>query len=1105
MNTIGEFQIIQNLKQFNNQINFWLAESSNGSLFEILTIKSELDKKQQIERILKNEIQYLSKKEIPGIQKIVQVDFDTTQDHHYIVFESSSSFECSKDISTENLIQILKGLDRLKKVNRFGYYITPDSLSFNLDEARLRFVGLYDIFKLYNLLDNQYLAPEVIDGNKPNFQSDIYSIFNLFKSIVEECNNETLESIFAKALAKQRIERFRNYREAISSLEQTLKPQRSNDAIKIIVKEEYSESFKPVLEEMNRRCFLNLDEQLSKDKQEITGQFATENYGGRFFVNSEGYIFVLANKISSPHHTISENGFLSPYGFSYEPLQYIDCYNYFKNNWQEANQLARLNKTKSSSLKKWQALPKMEREFIEEKAFKAKYTKCKVSKSNSTNLVFTLTKGFKNWEQIKVLKRNEVKLIIDDNEVGQIHDYNQGSDTLIIKDANLTIDEIPKVGQLIEDVRIETSQYKKQVEACEKFVNRDVVNPDLCTILATPENVPEFNHTPLDYQDFENEVFNPYLKTDDTQREAVLEALHRKPIYLIQGPPGTGKTTVIVEQIQQIIKRNSNAKILVTSQSNLAVDNVLERLLPTNILFMRLAASEDRISESIKQHSFYTKLSNWINNTQKQSNHYLESQIATTKTDKALLKFYKSYLNVKANKKSDFNDFQNLLKIQNRYVKGFFENTKNFKEVNKIFDAQMHTKTSKLQSIKQEWFAFLNNAQTPADKNKRQSMINNGSTEIDLQTALLKSTNVIGATCIHIASGQYNDIDFNFDYVIMDESSKATPAENLVPINMGQNIVLIGDHKQLPPVITREKAVKKKIQVELEDDGLDMEKEYGESLFEKLILEFDQNPNLQNNIKMLDIQYRMPRQLGNLISKNFYKEKLKNPDINILSKYDQDKNHGLKLNKPYTKFIDVVTKTEIEAPTSVIMISTSNKETPYDNDNKFKRSNNCNKDAIKQILAEIDKQYPNNINEEEPKTIGVIAGYRGQVELLEKSINVKKYKNFNIINNKGIKESLIEINTVDKFQGSERDIIIYDIVKSSKGKSNIGFLDDYRRVNVAFSRAKKLLIIVGDSEYILKRATLNPKSKFEEFKLKTIVGDLQQQGVIVNQFKELLK
>ena len=90
-------------------------------------------------------------------------------------------------------------------------------------------------------------------------------------------------------------------------------------------------------------------------------------------------------------------------------------------------------------------------------------------------------------------------------------------------------------------------------------------------------------------------------------------------------------------------------------------------------------------------------------------------------------------------------------------------------------------------------------------------------------------------------------------------------------------------------------------------------------------------------------------------------------------------------------------------------------------------------------------------------------------------------------------KSLIEINTVDKFQGAERDIIIYDIVRSDKGKSIIGFLQDYRRINVAFSRAKRLLIIVGDSEYILKRAMLFKSEKFTDFKLQNIVKELKEQ------------
>ena len=98
---------------------------------------------------------------------------------------------------------------------------------------------------------------------------------------------------------------------------------------------------------------------------------------------------------------------------------------------------------------------------------------------------------------------------------------------------------------------------------------------------------------------------------------------------------------------------------------------------------------------------------------------------------------------------------------------------------------------------------------------------------------------------------------------------------------------------------------------------------------------------------------------------------------------------------------------------------------------------------------------------------------------------------------------MIEINTIDRFQGAERDIIIYDIVRSATGSENIGFLDDYRRINVAFSRVKRLLIVVGDSEFLIKRATLNPGGKFKDFKLQQIAQELQENGLIFNSLDEV--
>ncbi|MBK9453350.1 MAG: hypothetical protein IPN95_28985 [Bacteroidetes bacterium] len=394
--------------------------------------------------------------------------------------------------------------------------------------------------------------------------------------------------------------------------------------------------------------------------------------------------------------------------------------------------------------------------------------------------------------------------------------------------------------------------------------------------------------------------------------------------------------------------------------------------------------------------------------------------------------------------------------------------------------------------MQKEWESFLDNS-LGDEKDARTSKLRDGSEFIGLQFAFLKSISVIGATCIHIASMKYGRVDFKFDYVIMDESSKASPAEALVPINMGRNIILIGDHKQLPPVVTREEAVKQKVRDKLEDNGLDIDKEFGESMFEKIITTVESDPAKAQNFRMLDIQYRMPRQIGSIISTYFYDGKLQNPDPQRVPGFDQSKSHELQLAKD----------------TSMVFLSTSREENPFDNGDKFARANTCNVRKIKEVLDWLDKAYPNNLQrknekgEPAPFTIGIIAGYRGQVNLLQREIALTKYKNFVTQDENGEDVPLIRINTVDKFQGAEEDIIIYDVVKSSRGSDTIGFLSDYRRVNVALSRVKRLLIVVGDTEYLLKRATLPNDERFPEFKLKSIAQEFEAQGLIIHSIDEL--
>jgi superfamily I DNA and/or RNA helicase len=1075
---------IEELLNLGNGIILWKCKKNNFD-YEVLDIPHSKNYEKTLSRIWQSEIKFLINRDISGIQKIV--DFGTNKNSNFIVYEKLDDVFSAK---IETMRDIAIGLYTLYTENQECFVISKNNI-----KDKLQFVGLFDFFKKMDLLDKNYLSP---NETSPNFQDDIYSLVKVFEDTLIALNNDKAKEILQRGLEPVRTKRFSKYNELIDLLNDICLQNRKN--LKIITS---SKNFLQILKEMNKFCELRIESKRSK-KEEISVKFRTDNWSGIFYVNErQNYVFVPDNSCNPRNDPKADNinWFVANFSFSLDKDSTIDCFDEFVKRFENINQLASLNRIKKENVEKWQTMPEKEKEFIEENAFRVRYHNVKF---RGTNAVFYLTNDFNNWETVKKLKNEKTLLYIAYSiiniitgkidliqiKVGKIGEFHSGNNILVIKDILCKPEELAKEGNIFEDTRQRVSQFKKQMEACQKFLTLDVVNPVLCSILANPDTaaIPPNNLLKArDYDNFKNKVFNEKLKTDETQLEAVLEATTYKPIYLIQGPPGTGKTTVIVECIRQILNKQNqpNAKILITSQSNLAVDNVLERIDEINqnegqnLIFMRLASENEEkginVTETIKPHTYDKKLRNWANKTIDNNEEFMKTKFSVQENNKILVEFYNTTKTF-----NDFNKFKEVLNKQpNNYIKKLFENIENMQEAEEKFADVLGKDYLKLKDIQREWVAFLNNA----TKNK----INNGSKEIDFLTAMIMNTNIIGATCIHIASSKYSDMNLEFDYVIMDESSKASPAETLVPINMGRNIVLIGDHKQLPPVVTREDAVRKKVKEELEDNGLDIEKEFGESLFEKLITAFEADDDKKMYVKMLDIQYRMPKQIGTLISKFFYGEKLRNPDKEIIPDFDDSKKHNLNLKKD----------------TSIVFLSTSGRENCNDNGNKYFRQNECNMKIIKETLTKLNELCQDNLQKEKPFTIGIIAGYRGQVDLLQKNINLEQYGNFVIVDDKGAKTNLIEINTVDKFQGAERDIIIYDIVRSDKGSANIGFLDDYRRINVAFSRAKRLLIIVGDSEYIIERATLNPGGKFKEFKLQDIAKYLDNKDLIFNNLEEI--
>ena len=1079
MKSIKGYELAKSIIDFGlDNVGFQKAERElDGEEVELLWIQKKDSNASVVKPVFKGLRYHLLNKNIPNIQKIIDINEDEENDVFYIVYESIEGNE--NGFNKQNFEQSISALDALKKGNLQGFVLNKKTVVKSDNDIQIRFIGLYKLFK------KGVLSMDGIGSEKRKMQDDIISIANLFSDYLKDSD------IGTKILENCQLAKYSKYSEIIEDINELPNEANPDWSSMQVACNEANIDIDKLINELNSGCWIKTEENLS-DREEVQALWSTKRKSGKFYVKIEltdededyGSLFVPHQK-DYPNEEVFQNGKRAKLNFE-NGMHKEECYpipDFLTPP--SVNRLAERNQNKKEYLKLWKTLPENEKKYIEKEAFKAKYESRKYLKENKENIVFQLEESFGDWEKIKNKKNEGVVLSINDSYIGTILDFKTKEKIIVIKDSKKPLDAIPECGELVEDVQQKTSQYKKQIEACEKFSNRDIANPEISAFIATPEEIPQSRHLDIDYDDFEEKIISLQLKEDETQKNAVIEALHRKPIYLIQGPPGTGKTTVIVEMVEQFIRINKSTRILVVSQSNTAVDNVLERLLPKEVKFIRLASEDavkqEKISTKISNHTFETKLKDWVNETREKSLKYFDEKFSNV--DKPLARLYKDFQRKPNISFDEFIDLYQKTGMFKDYYQTTFRQAKDIEQVREVFKEKLGEQYMILQQVHSDWLAFVNNATS-----KKKGTIKHGSKDIPLDIAFAKSMNVFGSTCIHIASSKYSSIDFKFDVMIMDESSKATDAEALVPINMSKDIILIGDHKQLPPVVTREQEVRKGIKDDMEDEGLDIDKKYGKSMFERLITNFENNHHYAL-YTMLDIQYRMPRQIGCLISEYIYDGKLKNPSLHKVTDYDKSKEHRIQLKKQFIRHNDE------NIPNSIIAVSTSHLDNPYDNGNRTKRANMANIDVIKQTLKELSQLCDKDKNI--PREIGVIAAYRGQVESLKSSIVKKHYQKLSI-----------DINTVDQFQGSEKDIIIYDVVRSSNGKSNIGFLDDYRRINVAFSRAKKLLIVVGDSEFILKKVQCNPGSNIkarEDLHLVKIFKQLDEWGCIYPSFAEALE
>lgn len=315
--------------------------------------------------------------------------------------------------------------------------------------------------------------------------------------------------------------------------------------------------------------------------------------------------------------------------------------------------------------------------------------------------------------------------------------------------------------------------------------------------------------------------------------------------------------------------------------------------------------------------------------------------------------------------------------------------------------------------------------------------------ELRINAELFGEARVIACTLVgsahHLLEGM------KFGTLFIDEAAQALEAACWIPMKRASRVILAGDHCQLPPTVKSIAALRA---------GL------GKTLMERIA------ENKPEVVTLLKIQYRMNDEIMRFSSDWFYGGKVESaPQIKYRSVLDYD--HPITWIDTSNEENQITIEGE-DAPEDSASTASSVSAANQNSDLNFKeqfvgesfgRINKAEAELTLLTLAEYFTKIGKQRVLEERIDVGIISPYRAQVQYLKKLI--KKYEFFKPY------RRLISVNTVDGFQGQERDVILISLVRSND-EGQIGFLKDLRRMNVAITRARMKLIILGNKDTMTK-------------------------------------
>ena len=554
---------------------------------------------------------------------------------------------------------------------------------------------------------------------------------------------------------------------------------------------------------------------------------------------------------------------------------------------------------------------------------------------------------------------------------------------------------------------------------------------------------------------------------DDSKKEAVSKAAAAKDFCVVQGPPGTGKTQFIAELVWQELQKNPDAKILLASQTHVALDNAIERI--EKIGISRIVRIGDPSNPSIAANSIKflaaRKQEKWAFELQKRAEGFaieeakrtglegkqVQALIEISAAKKALLQLHECQQRIEA--ETNLGEEDNVAQF-NLGVLMDESKTLTDEYLARMLRASAHLAgqlTVSTSSFDDSYLELLRetilvgvNATEELDRiletiDLHAQWLLRAAVSKDIAPVFMLSQQIVAGTCLGFASERSLE-HMSFDLCILDEASKATSLESLVPLTKASRWVLVGDTNQLQAKYFNLPSKES----ELQELSLSHEV-VTENLFANLSTGLP-----QNLATSLTVQYRMHPSIGKMISRLFYE--------------------GALSNGTQTGRHPIIDKYMLNIATRWLSTSdgTNQERREGGSTGKGSRYNETEVRAIAKQLKDLDiwierateigllRDSEMKLSELGIPVVLVLSPYSAQLSRIYQALLGWKPRNFEL-----------KINTVDAVQGQEADLVFFSPVLSSNDKSDLGFLGnrDFQRVNVALSRARHGLKIVGDSNF----------------------------------------